>query len=192
MDTAKTASDTHLAAEKLEVTTDTNAKSTADTASTNAQNAISGLTTLDTAAKNAYDTKKTEWDGKLLDKEVKNALKTKTAAILVTATTAIDAGTALSAKAVQVTETATLATKNNTLTAAATAWKDKALLTVAAMKNWLAAEAYTLGNAGQKCASDQQSSIVATAAGDANDAACKTECGKLKAWGMNVGNTFPV
>lgn len=187
MNTAKTAADTHLAAEKTEVTTDTNAKTAADTAKTNADNAISGLTTLDTNAKTAYDTKKTDWDAKKEDKAVKNDLKTKTAAKLVLAANDIDAGTANSAKAVVNTETSTLSGKTTTLTNAATAWKAKALLTVAAMKNWLATEAYTLGNANQKCSSNAGSDIVAATDGNGSDPLCKAECEKLKAWGM-TGN----
>lgn len=119
---------------------------------------------------------------KLLDKEVKNAILSKTTTALTAATTALDNTTNGTVAKTLKTETDTLGTKNATLTAAATAWKTKALLTVAAMKNWLAAEVYTAGTADRKC--DATGGCVAKTEGNGSDTLCKGECTKLNAWGM--------
>lgn len=192
MATAATAADTHLTKEKAETASLTTDKATAES-TYNTENAkVANLLLLSTNENTAYDTKKTDWDTKLAAKTKANYLKTKTAAVLVTATADLNAGTAGTAAKLLADETATLTTKSNAIATPLTNWTTKAKLTVKAMKEWVDAETYTDLGANFACASASGSDIVAHAAGNADAATCKTKCNGMKAWGMNGGDTFPV
>lgn len=191
MNTAKTAADTHYTKEQGETAALKTSRGTAEGAYNTVNATIAGLTLLNTNAKSAYDTKKGEVDTKLATKTKAAFLKTKQNAVLVTAAAAINPATDPSVAKTLATEKATLATKLGELNAKQALWTTKAKLTVAAMKNWVAAEAYTVVHATNACASASGGDIVDHNAGDANTGLCKTKCSEQKAWGMNVGNTFP-
>jgi hypothetical protein len=137
---------------------------------------IAGLTLLNTNAKSAYDTKATEVATKLATKTEAAFLKTKTNAVLVTAAAAINPATDPSVAKTLATEKATLATKLGELNTKLALWNTKAQLTVKAMKNWVAAEAYTSTSGTNGCKSASGGDLVDHDAGDANTGLCKTKC----------------